>query len=184
MKKIGRKAIPSMWVFQCKLYTDGLIQKLKAQLCVHRDKQVHGVDFSKSYALVVHWTTIQLILIISIILNWTTVQMDYTNAFAQAPLEEDIYMEIPRDFIAADVDNKDVLKMNNSLYSLRQAPLSWFEHLKKHLESQGFVASSVNQCLLVNKKTKMFLLILTATPLTVIRRLRLPSSNPSHCHTK
>ena len=28
------------------------------------------------------------------------------------------------------------------------------------------------------------MLILTATPLTVIRRLRLPSSNPSHCHTK
>ena len=28
------------------------------------------------------------------------------------------------------------------------------------------------------------LLIPTATPLTVIRRLRLPSSNPSHCHTR
>ena len=28
------------------------------------------------------------------------------------------------------------------------------------------------------------LLILTATPLTVIRRLRQPSSNPSHWHTK
>ena len=27
-------------------------------------------------------------------------------------------------------------------------------------------------------------LILTATPLTAIRRLRLPSSNPSHWHTK
>ena len=28
------------------------------------------------------------------------------------------------------------------------------------------------------------MLILTATPLTVIRRLRLPSSNPSHWHTR
>ena len=28
------------------------------------------------------------------------------------------------------------------------------------------------------------MLIPTATPLTVIRRLRLPSSNPSHCHTR
>ena len=27
-------------------------------------------------------------------------------------------------------------------------------------------------------------LILTATPLTVIRRFRLPSSNPSHWHTR
>ena len=43
-------------------------------------------------------------------------------------------MEIPRDFIAGDVDNKYVLKMNKSLYGLMQAPLSWFEHLKKHLK--------------------------------------------------
>ena len=34
----------------------------------------------------------------------------------------------------------------------------------------------------INART--LLLILTATPLTVIRRLRLPSSNPSHWHTK
>ena len=57
------------------------------------------------------------------------------NAFAQAPLEQEIFIEYPRDFTAADVDNKYVLKMNKSLYGLRQAPLSWFEHLKKHLKS-------------------------------------------------
>ena len=62
------------------------------------------------------------------------------NAFAQAPLEEEIYMKIPRDFTAADVDNKYVLKMNKSLYRSRQALLSWFEHLKKHFEGQGFVS--------------------------------------------
>ena len=73
--------------------------------------------------------------IISIILNWTTVPTDYTNAIAQAPLEEEIYMEIPRDFAAGDADNEYVLKMNRSLYGLRQVPLSWFEHLKKHLKS-------------------------------------------------
>ena len=50
--------------------------------------------------------------------------MDYMNAFAQAPLEEEIYMEIPRDFTAADVDNEYVLKMNKRLYGLRQSLLS------------------------------------------------------------
>ena len=35
--------------------------------------------------------------------------------------------------------------------------------------------------LLLNENS---MLILTATPVTVIRRLRLPSSNPSHWHTK
>ena len=34
------------------------------------------------------------------------------NAFALASLEEEIYMEIPRDHTAANVDNKYFLKMN------------------------------------------------------------------------
>ena len=42
---------------------------------------------------------------------------------------------------------------------MRQAPLSWFEHLKKHIESQGLVASSVDQCLFVNKKSTIFCLV-------------------------
>ena len=70
------------------------------------------MDFFESYVPILQWTTNHLILIISIFLNLTTVQTDYTNAFAQAPLEEEIYMEIPRDFTAADVDIEDVLKMN------------------------------------------------------------------------
>ena len=57
------------------------------------------------------------------------------NTFTQAPLGEEIYVEIPRNFTAADVGNKCVSMMNKSLYGLRQAPLSWFEHLRKHLKS-------------------------------------------------
>ena len=66
-------------------------------MCVCGDKQVQGVDIFESQSPVVHWTTIHLILIIAIVLNWTTVQSDYTNAFAQAPLSEEIYMEILKD---------------------------------------------------------------------------------------
>ena len=49
--------------------------------------------------------------------------------------------------------------MNKSLYRLQQAPLSWFEHLKTHLESHGFEVRSVDQCLFVNKKTQIFCLV-------------------------
>ena len=98
-------------------------------------------------------------LITAIVLNWTTVQTNYTHAFAQAPLSEEIHMEIPKDFTTCNVDNDYVLCMNKSLYGLQQAPLSWFEHLKIHLESCGSEASSVDQCLFVNKKTQIFCLV-------------------------
>ena len=43
-------------------------------------------------------------------------------------------MEIPKDFMTGDKNNDYILKLNKSLYGLRQAPLSWFTHLKEHLE--------------------------------------------------
>ena len=95
MQSRGRTVLPSTWFFCHKCFPDGLIHKLKAHLCVHGDKQVQGVDVFKSYSPVMHWTTICLILIITIVLNWTIVQTDYTNAFTQKPLSEEIYMEIP-----------------------------------------------------------------------------------------
>ena len=87
-------------------------------LCVHGDEQVQGVDVFESYSPVVHWTTVCLILIIAIVLNWTTIQTDYTNAFVQEPLSEEIYMEIPKDFTTCSVDHDYVLHMNKSLSGL------------------------------------------------------------------
>ena len=85
--------------------------------------------------------------------------MDYTNAFAQSTLAEEVYMEIPKDFMTSEKNNDYVLKLNKSLYGLRQAPLSWFAHLTEHLEQQGFVPSKVDQCLFINHDKKIFCLV-------------------------
>ena len=159
MQQCGRKALPSTWVFRHKRFPDGSIRKLKARLCVRGDKQVPGIDFTESYSPVVQWTSICLILILSLVLNWRTVQTDYTNAFAQSTLAEEVYMEIPKDFMTSDKNNDYVLKLNKSLYGLRQAPLSWLTHLKEHLEQRGFVPSKVDQCLFINHDKKIFCLV-------------------------
>ena len=98
------------------------------------DKQVRGIDYFDSYAPVVQWTTICLTLILAMLWNWETVQIDYTNAFAQVTLDEEIYMDMPHDFIPKNSNHDFILKLNRSLYGLKQAPLSWFDHLKTHLE--------------------------------------------------
>ena len=95
MKAQNHKALPSTWAFHHKHFPDGSIHKLKACLCVHGDCQTYGVDYFESYAPVMQWTTVRLILILSLVLNWTIVQTDYTNALAQANLPEEVYMELP-----------------------------------------------------------------------------------------
>ena len=66
-------------------------------------------------------------------LNLATKQVDYANAFIQAALKEDVYVELPKEFSQADQDQDFVLKLNKSLYGLKQALLVWFERLRDGL---------------------------------------------------
>ena len=59
----------------------------------------------------------------SIVLDLETQQIDFSNAFCQAKIEEEVYVELPKDF--GDKQGRDmVLKLNKSLYSVeRQATM-------------------------------------------------------------
>jgi hypothetical protein len=55
--------LPGTWAFRCKRFPDGSVRKLKARFCVRGDKQVEGVDFFDTYATVVNWQTVRLMLV-------------------------------------------------------------------------------------------------------------------------
>jgi len=69
--------------------------------------------------------------------GWETRQVDYTNAFAQADIKEEVFVELPRDFAATEA-GEYVLKLNKSLYGLKQAPKTFFDHLRSGLIERGF----------------------------------------------
>jgi hypothetical protein len=79
--------------------------------------QIEGVDFFETYAPVVQWSTIRLFLSTVLTEGWTTRPVGYTNAFAQAELKEDVYVECPRLFGPASGKEK-VLHLRKSLYGL------------------------------------------------------------------
>ena len=66
---------------------------LKASFCVKGDLQKEGIDFFDTYAPVVKWSTIRMLLIETLSRNWTTRQVDFTNAFAQGTLSEIVYID-------------------------------------------------------------------------------------------
>jgi hypothetical protein len=57
-------------------------------------------------------------------------------------------MELPLGFDAPDSRNRKhyVLRLNKSLYGLKQAGYNWFAKLSNGLEDRGFVPSSVDPC--------------------------------------
>ena len=142
----GGNIIESTWAFKKKRYPDGGLKKLKARFCVRGDQQVDGVDVFETYAPVVAWITVRLLLILSMVLNLQTQQVDYTNAFCQAPLEQTVFVELPAGF---KVPNK-VLLLQKSVYGLKQSPLNFYKHLRGGLESRGFEKSAHDDCLFTN----------------------------------
>jgi Reverse transcriptase (RNA-dependent DNA polymerase) len=70
-------------------FPDGSIRKLKARFCVRGDRQREGIDYFDTYAPVVNWQTVRLMLVLSIILGLATKQADNTAAFVHAPIDRD-----------------------------------------------------------------------------------------------
>ena len=155
----GMNVIQSTWAYKIKRFPDGLVRKLKARFCVRGDMQIEGVDFFNTFAPVVQWATVRLLLNLSITLKLATVQVDYVSAFCQAPIDEDVYVELPRGWQTLNslgIDEKfkkdHVLKLNQSLYGLRQSPRNFFMHLKSNLERVGFRQSTTDPCLFISAK--------------------------------
>ena len=144
----GRKILASTWAFKRKRYPDGSVKKLKARLVARGDQQIEGVDYFDSFSPVVQWSTIRLLLILSIMLDLETVQVDYTLAFVQAPAENDTFVEMPRMFEMPGY----VFELKKNLYGLCEAPRNFFQYLKKGLNDRGLQNSRFDHCLFFNDK--------------------------------
>ncbi len=72
--------------------------------------------------------------------------IDFVLAFPQADLEVPVYMELPLGFEAPLNGNRKiyVLRLNKSLYGLKQAGCNWFEKLHNGLLNRGCTQSNID----------------------------------------
>lgn len=109
--------------------------------------QKWGDSYWETYSPTVNWLSVRLLLCISLINRLSTSTIDFTLAFPQADLDVDVFMELPAGMVGPDGTRKlYVLKLNKSLYGLKQASYNWFIYLTKALELRGFVQSSADKC--------------------------------------
>ncbi len=144
--------ISSTWAFKCKRHPDGLIKKFKARLYARRDQQLEGIDFFETYAPVVQWTTICLIFVLEILLGLRSMQGDGTCAFLHADLEENkmVYIDMPMGFAQYGKNGKKMcLKLNKTLYGLRQSPRAFWKYTTVKLEACGLEKSKFDPCLFI-----------------------------------
>jgi hypothetical protein len=146
-----KSILPSTWAFKVKRYPDGTVKKYKARFCVRGDRQIEGVDYWETWAPVVQWSTVRTMMILSTKLGLVSAQADITGAFVHADLKttEHIYVRQPRGMSRG----RDlVLKLNKSVYGLKQAPKYFFEHLTKRMALCGLKQSNKDPCLFIGSK--------------------------------
>jgi Reverse transcriptase (RNA-dependent DNA polymerase) len=76
--------------------------------------------------------------------GWITKQIDFSNTFVQALLDKEVYIALPAIFVdASGIEARDLcLKLNKSLYSMREAPKLWNDWLSKALVKSKFKVST------------------------------------------
>ena len=107
---------------------------------------MEGVGVVDTYAPVVCWITVRLLFVMFLVLKLDTQQVDYNNAFCQAPLDQNVYVELSHGFEVPNI----VLPLRQSAYGLRKSPLDFYKHLREGLEYRDFIKSSYDDCLFKN----------------------------------
>ena len=144
------KVLKGTWAFKLKRTPDGVAYRHRSRFCVRGDQQEYGVNYFETFAPVVQWSTIRLLLILILTNHWKTRVIDYTNAFPQANIDTDIYVEPPALF-GSKTGQDRVLKLQKSLYGLKQSPRTFYQHLSQGLQNRGWKPSAIDPCLFMKQ---------------------------------
>lgn len=141
----GKRILPCKWVYKLKLATDGSIARYKARVVAKGFMQRHGVDYFETYAPVMAYKTLRVLLSLAAIFNYEIKQFDITTAFLHAPIEEELYMELPEGFGQPGM----VARLRRAVYGIKQAPRAWNDELHSFLTSLGFKRLRTDQCVYI-----------------------------------
>ncbi|GKB43959.1 retrovirus-related pol polyprotein from transposon TNT 1-94, partial [Tanacetum coccineum] len=154
----GCKPLGYKWIFKKKMKVDGTIDKYKARLVIKGYRQHEGLDYFDTYSPVTRITSIRMILAIAALRNLEIHQMDVKMAFLNEYLEEEIYMNQLKGFIAPGQEGK-VCRLVKSLYSLKQAPKQWHQKFDNTMLENGFEINECDKCVYVKDTSSRYVIL-------------------------
>ena len=130
--------IRTKWIFKNKMDENGVIVRNKVRLVAQGFKQIEGIDFDETFALVARLESIRILLVLACVWKFKLFQMDVKSAFLNAILNEEAYVEQSKGFQDPRYPN-NVYRLRKTLYGLKQAPRAWHERLTSYLLKKGFM---------------------------------------------
>lgn len=141
----GKTAIRGRWVLKRKLDHNNIPIRFKARFTPQGFRQESGMDYIDTYAPVVRFKSVKVLLAYAAIKDLELVQYDVKTAFLNAPLDADLelYVQPPDGFPEPD---GNVWKLNKSLYGLKQAPHDWNRTIDALIKEIGFTQTTSDSC--------------------------------------
>lgn len=139
---VTEKIVSSRWVFKIKNSNNRV--EYKARLVARGFEQCDIMELCDLYAPVAKLSTFRLFVCIAAKLNLPISQMDVTGAFLYGEIDEKVYLELPEGAYCGD---KNIVKLNKSLYGLKKSPKYWNVKFNSVIMKQGFVKSKSDSCL-------------------------------------
>ncbi|KAL1214883.1 Retrovirus-related Pol polyprotein from transposon TNT 1-94 [Cardamine amara subsp. amara] len=157
IKPVGHK-----WVFVRKRNENNEIVRHKARLVAQGFTQRPRIDYEETYSLVVDAITFRLLISLAIRENLDMRLMDVVTAYLYGPLDNEIYMKVPEGIELKDKESsreQHCIKLNKSLYGLKQSGRMWYNKLSEYLVKEGYKNNPINPCVFIKKFTKGFVII-------------------------
>ncbi|CAB1113542.1 unnamed protein product [Ectocarpus sp. CCAP 1310/34] len=123
----------------------GKIVKAKARLVAKGFKQKHGVDYLETFSPTANAASIRLLVALACKYDLEFLHFDIEQAFVQSELDHEVFMKLPP---GCESMTGKVVRLDKSLYGLRQASRTFHKRLVSDLKRIGFEQSLSDPCVL------------------------------------
>ncbi|OWZ14846.1 Copia protein [Phytophthora megakarya] len=138
-------AKPKSYEEAVKRNADGSIKKYKGRLVAKVFMQLYGIDYTETFAPVVKYVTLRMIIAPAKYFGWPIDQLDVVIGFLYGLRKEKVLCSV-LEGVELD-DGFDCVELLKAIYGLKQASRVWNETFDEYVLSIGF--SSYDPCLYV-----------------------------------
>ena len=136
----------------------------KARLVAQGFSQRPRIDYEETYSPVTEAITFRYLISLAVSEGLDMYMMDVVTAYLYGSIDAIVYMKIPEGFTLLEAMNSKPwsmysIKLQRSLYGLKQSGRMWYNRLSQYLLKEGYVNNSICPCVFIKKREIGFAII-------------------------
>ena len=128
----------------------------KARLVAQGFSQRPRINYEETYSPVTDAITFRYLISLAVSEGLDIHLMDVVTTYLYGSIDANVYMKIPEGFTLLETMNSKPqsmysIKLQRSLYGLKQSGRMWYNRLSQYLLKEGYVNNSICSCVFIKK---------------------------------